>query len=76
MIKGKKAPVVGRICMDQTMVDVSHIPQAKVGDEVVLIGSQQNENITAEEVAEWAGTISYEVLLGITARVPRLYMNA
>lgn len=76
LIGGKRAPIVGRICMDQTMVDVSQIPDARVGDEVVLIGSQQNENITAEEVAGWADTISYEVLLGITARVPRLYMNA
>ena len=76
LICGKRAPIVGRICMDQTMVDVSHIPQAQVGDEVVLIGSQENETITAEEVAGWADTISYEVLLGITARVPRLYMNA
>ncbi|MBO5502442.1 MAG: alanine racemase [Clostridia bacterium] len=76
LISGKRAPIVGRICMDQTMVDISHIPEADVGDEVVLIGTQQAENITAEEVASWADTISYEVLLGITARVPRLYMNA
>ncbi len=76
LVGGRRAPIVGRICMDQTMVDVTHIPDAKVGDEVILIGSQQNETITAEEVAQWAGTISYEVLLGITARVPRLYMNA
>ncbi|MBE5793965.1 MAG: alanine racemase [Clostridiales bacterium] len=76
LIGGRRAPIVGRICMDQTMVDISHIPDVKVGDEVILIGSQQDENITAEEVAGWADTISYEVLLGITARVPRLYMNA
>jgi len=76
LICGKRAPIVGRICMDQTMVDVTDIPEAQVGEEVILIGTQQNETITAEEVAEWAGTISYEVLLGITARVPRLYMNA
>ena len=76
LICGKRAPIVGRICMDQTMVDVTHIPQAQIGDEVVLIGSQSTETITAEEVAGWADTISYEVLLGITARVPRLYMNA
>lgn len=76
LIHGVRAPIVGRICMDQTMVDVSHIPQAAVGDEVVLIGSQQGSTISAEEVAAWADTISYEVLLGITARVPRLYLNA
>ena len=76
LIGGKRAPIVGRICMDQTMVDVTHIPHAAVGDEVVLIGCQQGDRITAEEVAIWADTISYEVLLGITARVPRLYLNA
>ncbi len=76
LICGQRAPILGRICMDQTMVDVTHIPQASVGDEAVLIGTQQNETITAEEVAAWADTISYEVLLGITARVPRLYLNA
>ena len=76
LICGKRAPIVGRICMDQTMVDVTDIPEAQVGEEVILIGTQQSETITAEEVAEWAGTISYEVLLGITARVPRLYKNA
>ena len=76
LICGKRAPIVGRICMDQTMVDVTDIPQAQVGEEVILIGTQQGETISADEVAGWAGTISYEVLLSITARVPRLYMNA
>ncbi len=76
LIRGRRVPIVGRICMDQTMVDVSGIPEAAVGDEAVLIGCQQTETITAEEVAAWADTISYEVLLGITARVPRLYLNA
>lgn len=76
LICGKRAPIVGRVCMDQTMVDVTYIPEAAIGEEAVLIGSQQNDTITAEEVALWADTISYEVLLGITARVPRLYLNA
>lgn len=76
LICGQRAPILGRICMDQTMVDVTHIPDADIGAEVVLIGSQLGQTITAEEVAAWADTISYEVLLGITARVPRLYLNA
>lgn len=75
LVQGKRVPIVGRICMDQTMVDVTDLPQASVGDEVVLIGNQQGRSITAEELACWAGTISYEVLLGITARVPRIYLN-
>lgn len=75
LIHGRRAPIAGRVCMDQTMVDITHIPEASVGDEVILIGSQGSETITAEELACWADTISYEVLLGITARVPRLYLN-
>lgn len=76
LVNGHRVPIVGRICMDQTMIDVTQLPSVSVGDEVVLIGEQKNQTITAEEVANWAGTISYEVLLGITARVPRLYLNA
>ena len=76
IVDGRYAPIAGNICMDQCMVDVTDIPQAQVGEEVILIGTQGNETITAEEVALWADTISYEVLLGITTRVPRLYMNA
>ncbi len=75
IVGGQRVSIVGRICMDQTMVDVTDLPQVAIGDEVVLIGTQQEETITAEEVAAWAGTISYEVLLGITARVPRIYLN-
>ncbi|MBE5801147.1 MAG: alanine racemase [Clostridiales bacterium] len=76
LVRGTRANIVGRICMDQTMIDISHIPDAQVGDEVVLIGSQGSDSISAEEVAMWADTISYEVLLGITSRVPRIYVNA
>jgi alanine racemase len=71
LIKGERAPIVGRVCMDQTMIDVSHVPNVRVGDEVVLIGSQGNETITAEEVAERLDTINYEVVSAIMARVPR-----
>lgn len=74
LVSGKRVPQVGSICMDQCMIDVTNVPNAKVGDEVVLIGRQGSEEITADEVANWAGTISYEVLLAISARVPRVYL--
>jgi len=73
LIRGKRAPILGRVCMDQTMVDVTDIPDAAVGDEVVLLGKQGNNEIDAEELARWADTISYEVLLSIAPRVTRLY---
>ena len=73
LIHGKRAPILGRICMDQTMVDVSGIPETAAGDEVVLLGQQGEERIDAEEIARWADTISYEVLLSIAPRVARLY---
>ncbi len=73
LIHGKAVPIVGRVCMDQTMVDVSSIDRVSAGDEVVLLGSQGNAKIDAEDLAAWAGTISYEVLLAITSRVPRFY---
>jgi alanine racemase len=72
LIRGKRAPIVGRVCMDYTMVDVTHIPGVRVGDEVVLIGRQGDEEITVEEVAQRLGTIPYEVVCQILARVPRL----
>jgi alanine racemase len=72
LVRGQRAPIVGRVCMDQTMIDVSHIPNVRVGDEVVLIGRQGEDAITAEEVADWLGTINYEVVSEILARVPRV----
>jgi alanine racemase len=76
LIRGRRAPIVGRVCMDMTMVDVTDLPEARVGDEAVLIGRQGAEEITADEVAELQGTISYEVLCGIGPRVPRVYLPA
>lgn len=75
LVRGQRAPVVGRVCMDQTMIDVTDISKVQVGDQVVLLGSQGNEEIGAEELAKWCDTISYEVLLAITSRVPREYVN-
>lgn len=72
LIRGKRANQIGTICMDQMMVDVTDIPGAVIGDEAVLIGKQGNETITADQVAGWADTISYEILLSISDRVPRV----
>jgi alanine racemase len=73
LVRGQFAPVVGRVSMDLTIIDVTDVAGAEVGDEVVLIGRQGNSSITVEEVAEKIGTISYEVTCGISARVPRVY---
>ncbi|GAG25997.1 unnamed protein product, partial [marine sediment metagenome] len=73
LVKGHRAPVVGKVTMDQTMIDVGHIKNVKVGDEVVLIGKQKTEEIRLEKLARLAGTIPYEIVTGITSRVPRLY---
>ncbi len=72
LVHGKKIPIVGRVCMDMVMVDVTKVPQAKVGDEVVLIGSQGKERITAEDLAAEAKTISYEIFCRIAERIPRV----
>jgi alanine racemase len=73
LIKGRRAPVVGRVCMDMTMVDVTDIPGVSCGEEAVLIGRQGEEHISAADIAAWQGTIPYEVLCGIGPRVPRVY---
>lgn len=75
LVRGKRASIVGRICMDQCMVDVTDIPEACEGDEVVLLGTQGEDCISAEEVALWLSTISYEVLLSPSGRVPRRYIH-
>jgi alanine racemase len=72
LIHGQQAPLIGRICMDQCMIDVSHLPDVRTGDEVVLIGRQGEATLTAEEVARRLGTISYEVVSALLARVPRV----
>jgi alanine racemase len=75
LIHGKRAPVVGKVCMDFIMVDVTDIPRVSAGDEVVLMGRQGTEQITPEEIAEKINSISYEVLCLIGKRVPRIYKN-
>ncbi|MFH1593701.1 MAG: alanine racemase [Candidatus Omnitrophota bacterium] len=73
LIRGHKAPVIGKVTMDQTMIEVGHIKNVRVGDEVVLIGRQRSEEIRVERLARLAGTIPYEIVTGITGRVPRTY---
>ncbi len=73
LIRGKRVRIIGTICMDQCLCDVTHIPDVSIGDEVVLIGKQGEQEITADEVANKIGTISYEVLCGINANVRRIY---
>jgi alanine racemase len=76
LVRGRRAPIVGRVCMDMALVDVTGVPDACLGDEAVLIGRQGAEEISADEVAELQGTISYEVLCRIGPRVPRVYLPA
>lgn len=74
MIKGQKAPIVGRICMDQTLVDVTDIPDVKMGDVVVLMGESGDLSYTADDMAADLGTIGYEIICGISKRVQRFYV--
>lgn len=76
LVRGVRCPVVGRVSMDQTSVDLTELPQVVEGDEVVLIGRQGDEVVTADDLGRWAGTISYEILCGLSARVPRRYMHS
>jgi len=73
LIRGQKAPILGRICMDQMMVDVTDIPNVEVGDRVVLVGRDGDHIITMEEIAAAAETFNYEFACGINRRVPKFY---
>ena len=75
LVHGQICPVVSRVCMDQTMVDITHIRAPKLGDEVVLLGSQGENSITAGDIAGWIGSIDYEVLVRISKRVMRTYSD-
>ncbi len=73
LVQGIKAPIVGRVCMDFTMIDVGHIPHAALGDEVVILGSQGGQTISATDIARTLGTINYEITASLTQRMPRCY---
>ena len=72
LVRGQRAPILGRVCMDQCMVDVTRIPGVRVGDEVALIGRQGDDELSAETIADRLGTINYEVVAALLARVPRV----
>jgi alanine racemase len=75
LVGGKRAKVAGRVCMDLTMIDVTDIKKIQPGDEVVLLGRQGDAEISADEMAAWANTISYEILTSISNRVPRIHYH-
>ncbi|KLU65093.1 alanine racemase [Desulfosporosinus acididurans] len=75
LVHGRRSTIIGRVCMDQTMLEVTKIQGVKVGDVVTILGKDGYEQITATEMAEWLGTISYEVVCGISKRVPRIYLD-
>lgn len=76
LLRGQRAPIVGNICMDLCMVDITGIQDAELGDEVILLGAQGDDTISAYELARWADTIPYEITTGISYRVPRCYLSA
>jgi alanine racemase len=75
LVRGQRAPIVGRVCMDLTMLDVGHIPGVCLEDEVVIFGRQEGAEIPVEELAAQLNTINYEITSALTARVPRVYLN-
>jgi alanine racemase len=75
LVNGQKAPVRGRVCMNTTMVEVDHIsPAPEIGDQVTLLGRQGESIITIDELAEWAGTIGYEIMCRLGASLERRYI--
>jgi alanine racemase len=74
LLRGKKVPIIGNVCMNMTMLDITGVTEAKVGDEVVIIGTMGEEVITPEDHAKWTNTINYEVTTRISERVPRVYV--
>jgi len=76
LVAGRRAPVCGRVCMNMCMVDVTDVPEARVEDEVILLGRQGDERVTADQLAAWCGTISYEIVSGIHPSLPRIVVGA
>ena len=75
LLHGQRCPMVGNVCMDQFVIDITHVENPQVGDEIVIIGQQGEETVSAEEIGRKAGTISIEILCDLTGRMPVLYRN-
>jgi alanine racemase len=75
IVRGRRVPLAGAVCMDMMMVDVTDVPGAEVGDRVTLVGREGAETITPDDLGRWAGTVNYEILCGISKRVPRVYRD-
>ena len=75
LVRGQRCPIIGRVCMDQFMIDVTHVPEAALGDAVTIFGRDGSDEITADDVADQIGTIGYEVTCLVTPRVPRVYIR-
>jgi len=75
LVRGVRAPIVGRVCMDLTMIDVGHVAGVEVGDEAVVFGRQGDNEISADEIAGLAGTINYDIVCAVKSRVQRIYTN-
>jgi alanine racemase len=76
LVGGQRVPIIGRVCMDQLMVDLTGLPEAKQGQPVVLMGQQGTERIPVDEVAALLNTINYEIVCDLSCRLPRRYVNA
>jgi alanine racemase len=75
LLHGHRVPLVGGVTMDALMVDLATVPEAQIGDEAVLLGSQGSERITVQELASLRGTVTYDVLTGLRGRLPRVYRD-
>ncbi len=75
LVHGQYAPITGRVCMDQTMIDVTHIPDVRVGDEVVLVGTQGENSLTVEELSGMSASFNYEFVCDVNRRVPRIFFR-
>lgn len=73
LVRGKRVPIIGRVCMDQLMLDVTEVPGVQTGDTVTLMGRDGEETVTADEIADRTGTINYEIVCGVATRVPRVF---
>ena len=75
LVRGQRAPVVGQVCMDQCLIDVGHIPDVAIGDEVILLGRQGSNEISIDEIARQIGTVPYEVVCMVGEHVPQVFVK-